>query len=204
MKSKKVAILDYGIGNHASIKHSLRTIGLIPKITKNIEDLDESRLIILPGVGSFPEAMSSLINNKLIDYIQDASKKGRSILGICLGMQLLATSSNEIKETSGLDIIPGVVENFEDLRVHVGWNSLHINNKLKSLMEPFDKSYVYFNHGYYYLCDEKYIVSYSDFQKKFPSIICSKKTVGVQFHPEKSQIIGVKILKKLILNLIND
>ena len=122
MKLKKIsiAILDYGVGNHSSVLRTLRYLGYRAKVCRDKEELNNSDIILLPGVGAFPTAMHYLYKYELVSYLKDAHKSSKPIIGICLGMQLLADCSKEIKVTSGLGLIPGNIEPIIGKKWHIG------------------------------------------------------------------------------------
>ena len=198
MIRKTFAILDYGVGNYNSIAGIISRIGHIPIITSNKIDIKKSNYIILPGVGTYPESKNKLRKNKLLNLIIQQSKIGKPILGICLGMQLLATISEEIKLTKGLNIIPGKIIKNKFNHHHIGWNKLIFLNK-KSYFKSLDKKEFYFQHNYSFCGSKKYISAYSiEKNIEIPSIIQNGNIVGVQFHPEKSQESGLIFFKEFI------
>ena len=144
MIRKTFAILDYGIGNYNSIAGIISRIGHIPIVTSNKMDIRNSNFIILPGVGTYPESKNKLRTNNLINLIIQQSKIGKPILGICLGMQLLASFSEEIKLTKGLNIIPGKIKKNKFNHHHIGWNKLIFLDK-KSCFSSLDKREFIFN-----------------------------------------------------------
>ena len=198
MIRKTFAILDYGIGNYNSIAGIISRIGHIPIVTSNKMDIRNSNFIILPGVGTYPESKNKLRTNNLINLIIQQSKIGKPILGICLGMQLLASFSEEIKLTKGLNIISGKIKKNKFNHHHIGWNKLIFLDK-KSCFSSLDKREFYFQHNYSFNGSKKHINAYSNENNtKIPSIIQKENTVGVQFHPEKSQESGLLFFKEFI------
>ena len=147
MKKISVAILDYGVGNHNSVLKCIRKIGYRSKICRDKEELDKSKVIILPGVGAFPTAMQYLYKYDLVSYLQEAHKINKPLIGICLGMQLMAESSQEIKLTSGLGLIPGSVEPISNKKWHIGWNTLETKLEDK-VFKTSDGDSMFFNHSY--------------------------------------------------------
>jgi glutamine amidotransferase len=145
MKSYSVGIVDYGIGNHASVVHSLRDIGFRVVVTDKATDLDAVDVLILPGVGAFPPAMSSLHDRGLIDYLRKQANSERPLIGICLGMQLLTEASYEYKYTVGLGLIPGDIQPFPNHGNHIGWNTLKFLH-MESRSSKSDGEAFYFNH----------------------------------------------------------
>ncbi len=203
MKIIVVGIIDYGMGNHASIAHSLRDLGFRVRISREIEELDAVDVLILPGVGAFPSAMRELHKSGLVSYLQEQVRKQRPLIGICLGMQLLAGASYEHEYTAGLDIIPGEIIPFANHSVHTGWNTLECRQR-NLLLTPSDGKEFYFNHSFYYQGPDEYQVAVSRHLLPFAAVIQRGKVVGLQFHPEKSQIAGKSLLKNLIMGCVHD
>ena len=202
MNLKSIGIIDYGLGNLASVKNSLKKIGYRVKVSKNIEVLNKVDMLVLPGVGAFPKAMNLLDEYNLIKFIQSKSKKDFPILGICLGMQLLAKSSMEQgHNTPGLGLISGEVVPFKENITHVGWNKLEIL-KDNDLSKKFNSHSMYFNHSYYLSNSKDTIITKTRYNEIFPSMITKRNIIGVQFHPEKSQALGTDLLKLIIERLI--
>ena len=202
MRIYSVGIVDYGIGNHASVVHTLRDIGFKVRVSNNVVDLDEADVLMLPGVGAFPTAMATLHERGLVEYLQHQSHLGRPLIGICLGMQLLANSSYEHKHTLGLGLIPGDIVPFENHSGHIGWNTVEfLENNL--LWSKNDGEAFYFNHSFYYEGPSDYQVAITQHLMGFPSIIQCGNVVGLQFHPEKSQLAGKSLLKNLINGLVD-
>ena len=202
MKKVSIGIIDYGIGNWNSIFNTLKKLNFKPLVTNDPSVLKKKDLIILPGVGAFKPAMESMHQNGLAELINDYASRKKPILGICLGMQLLANSSAENGETKGLNLIPGNVIPIGSKDCHIGWNSndFDVNNDLFSISS--DQSF-YFNHSYAFENNKDYVVTTTTYKDKvFPSIIRLDNIVGFQFHPEKSQIWGQKLLKSVITKLL--
>ena len=202
MKKISIGIVDYGMGNHASVVHSLRDIGFRVRISDNTSDLDESDVLILPGVGAFPSAMAKLHERGLVDYLHQQVNLGRPLIGICLGMQLLANASYEHKHTVGLGLIPGDIVPFEDHGGHIGWNTLEFSQNNSLWSESCEEAF-YFNHSFCYQGPSEYQVALTQHLIPFPSIIQRGNVVGLQFHPEKSQLAGKALLKNLIKGLVD-
>jgi glutamine amidotransferase len=202
MKIYSVGIVDYGMGNHASVLHSFRDIGFRVRVSDNTSDLDESDVLILPGVGAFPSAMASLHERGLVDYLHQQVNLGRPLIGICLGMQLLTNASYEHKHTEGLSLIPGNIVPFEDHGSHIGWNTLEFSQN-NSLWSESDGEAFYFNHSFCYQGPTEYQIAVTQHLIPFPSIIQRGNVIGLQFHPEKSQLAGKVLLKNLIKGLVH-
>ncbi len=200
-----LAIIDYNMGNLASVKNAFAKIGAEAKIVQNPDEVASFDKIILPGVGAFGDAMEHLEKTGMDEAIKAFAKSGKPLLGICLGMQLLLESSEEFGSHKGLGLIPGKVVHFDKekfpkpLKVpHMGWNELFVKQKtplLENLPEAF---YLYFVHSYHAQCDEKYIMGETLYGYTFPSAIYNENIYGFQPHPEKSHKNGLQILKNFM------
>ena len=201
-----IAVIDYGVGNLFSLLSSLNYVGLDTKLTNDIEEIKNAKGIILPGVGAFRDAIGNLEKYGLKETLISEAKKGKPFLGICLGMQMLFEKSYEYGEYEGLGLINGTVEEIKkyisknsDLKIpHMGWNSLAINDGFKDdkiLKDVDNNEYVYYVHSYFAKTDIKNIVAYSEYGTKIPGIVKNENVYGMQFHPEKSGDIGLKLLK---------
>ena len=197
-----IGIVDYGCGNFNSLKSVLRNINYNCIESKSIKQLDKTDLLILPGVGSFSHAAKNLRKSGLDKFLKKIHKK-KPILGICLGMQLFANIGYEKGKNKGLGIIPGKVEIIKEGKFNIGWKILNSNNK-DSNLNRFSNKYFYFNHGYKFKTLEKYIYMKTSIKNKnIPTVIRKKNILGVQFHPEKSQLNGKVFLKTIIENLLD-
>ena len=193
-----IAIIDYGMGNLRSVQKAFEKIGATAKITHDAGEILQAEKIVLPGVGAMPPAMEQLKHSGLVPVIKDAVAQGKPFLGICLGFQLLFDISSEGGQTPGLGILKGRVQRFARLKIpQIGWNQLHIKNPNSPILRQLGRSpYVYFCHSYFVEpSDRKIIASTSDYAIEFASSVSSGNIYGVQFHPEKSQTVGLRILK---------
>ena len=201
MRKLVIGILDYGVGNHGSLYHTLNRIGFRPFVCSEPSRLKASDLILLPGVGAFPPAMQALRSKGLDIFLQDEAVSGTPILGICLGMQLLGRSSNEDDFTAGLNLIPGDSVPLGAGCWHVGWNSL-IDIKSDPLFKPSHDQDFYFNHSYAFKVVDESTMCLSKFgESDIVSAVRANNIVGVQFHPEKSQRAGQEFLHTAIQGL---
>ncbi|MBK78263.1 MAG: imidazole glycerol phosphate synthase subunit HisH [Flavobacteriaceae bacterium] len=199
----KVGIIDYDLGNQDSLFYVLKSLGFRVLLSNKPKTLLKMDLIILPGVGAFPKAMKSLKKNGLDNFLIKWSKKDKPIIGICLGMQLLCSKSYEFKETKGLNLIKGEIINLKNRNWHIGWND---NTPLvhEKFFIGLKRQQFYYNHSYRFFGNAKFVISKCSFQNELiPSIIKSKKIIGIQFHPEKSQSSGKKLLVNIIKKLVN-
>ncbi|MBL7170919.1 MAG: imidazole glycerol phosphate synthase subunit HisH [Candidatus Omnitrophica bacterium] len=199
-----IAIIDYGMGNLRSVSKALDTLGAQVKITNKAKDIKEAAAIILPGVGAFHRAMENLTKLYILPPILRAIKEGKPFLGICLGLQLLFTESEEHGTHTGLNIVKGKVKRFSSgLKVpHMGWNQVNIKKPVPSAQKPnlfkniSDKSYFYFIHSYFVEPEDKSVILASTkYGTNFTSAIRMGNVFGTQFHPEKSGNLGLKALK---------
>lgn len=195
-----IGIIDYKMGNIGSIQNMLKRISVKSVISSKIELLNNCDKLILPGVGSFDQGMKNLKNHNLIRFLNDyVIKDKKPILGICLGMQLFADNSEE-GDLSGLGWIKGNVKKFnlrkDGLKVpHMGWNNIECKNSKLFLNLPNEKRF-YFVHSFFFECKNKEnIISTTDYGINFASSINKQNIWGTQFHPEKSHICGMNLLK---------
>ena len=198
---KKVCIIDYGSGNVASVFNVINFLGYDCKITNDLNYIQNSSHIILPGVGSYSAAMKK-INEKLSisDLENEILIKKKPFLGICVGMQILSTCGYEFGECKGLNWISGVVKKIDNPKLpHIGWNNIQIKKK-SVLLKDLDKDYnFYFVNSYHFIPEnEEDIISQTNYQQNFCSIIQKENIFGVQFHPEKSQKAGQLLIKNFL------
>ncbi len=193
-----IAVIDYGAGNIFSVKHALDHLGFENKLTSDPTEIKAADAVILPGVGAFPAAMEMLEKSGLVPIIKEQAAV-KTVLGICLGMQLLFDKSYEFEETAGLGLIHGSVEKIErdTLSVpHMGWNELVVQNDCPLMNGLPENPYVYFVHSYAAVCDDKDISAYCDYGGKVTALVYDGGYVyGAQFHPEKSGAVGLKMLE---------
>ncbi len=199
-----IAIIDYGMGNIHSVQKALESMGAKTVVTNKPADIKSCDKAVLPGVGAFDDAVLELKKQNLIDALNEFIRAGKMFLGICLGMQLLFEESEEAKTTKGLDVLKGAVKKFENkdgLKVpHMGWNQLKkVPGDCPLLKNIPDNSYVYFCHSYYpQPKEQRVIAATTDYGVDFTSIVWQDNIYGVQFHPEKSQEVGLKILRNFV------
>lgn len=195
-----IAIIDYDAGNLKSVEKALIHLGENPVVSRDPEVILKADKVILPGVGSFKEAMERLKEYKLVDVIHEVVKMQKPFLGICLGLQLLFESSEESPGVEGLGILKGKIvriPDYEDLKIpHIGWNSLKFPNKGRLFAGLEEEPYVYFVHSYYLRAEEPEIVVASTWYGTDIHASVEKGNVyACQFHPEKSSDTGLKLLK---------
>ncbi|MBN2428692.1 MAG: imidazole glycerol phosphate synthase subunit HisH [Deltaproteobacteria bacterium] len=200
-----IAIIDYGMGNLRSVQKGLEKCGFDARVTDDPKVVAQADKLVLPGVGAFKDCMNNLLEGGFEEPIHRHIEAGRPFLGICLGLQLLFTESEEFGRHRGLDIIPGKVVRFpetmtvsgEELKVpHMGWNRIAFQKRPPLFEGVQDGSFVYFVHSYYVVPDDPVVVATTtDYGISFCSSIWKDNIVACQFHPEKSQQVGLKILK---------
>ena len=193
-----IAIIDYNMGNLASVVNAFRKLEIDAKVIQNPDEVKKFDKIILPGVGAFGDAINHLESSGMKEAILDFAKSGKYMLGICLGMQLLFEKSQEFGEAKGLSLIEGEVDYFKTkLKVpHMGWNKMF--NKENPIFETLQNPYLYFVHSLHAVCDDKYVIGYTDYDYKFVSAVNKDNIFGFQPHPEKSHDEGLKILKNFV------
>ena len=213
-----ITIIDYGMGNLRSVSKALEEVGAKVKVSDDPKTVSGADKLVVPGVGAFKDAMRELRARRLIEPIKKFIKSGGPFLGLCLGLQLLFSESEEGGTSKGLDIIKGRVLRFprrpltlgegEDaLKVpHMGWNRIQIKNQKSKIKNACpllkgipDGSYAYFVHSYYADPDDDgCVAAWTDYGIEFPSVVWAKNIYATQFHPEKSQKLGLKILRNYV------
>jgi len=200
-----VLIIDYGMSNLGSIRRAIEECGGDVIVSDNPQSLKSAERIILPGVGTFSDGMKNLKNRGWISILtEEVINNNIPLLGICLGMQLLADKGDEGGESEGLGFIQGEIKKFQPIlkeeRIpHIGWNEVHKLNSSKLLEGIPDKSDFYFVHSYFFQTkNEENIIAWTPYCGKFSSIINSGNIYGVQFHPEKSIPAGFSLLKNFL------
>ncbi len=190
------------MGNLRSVSKALETVGVKTRVTNRPEDIVSATAIVLPGVGAFSRGMENLKRDKLLTAILENIKKNKPFLGICLGLQLLFTESEEHGICKGLNVIKGSVKKFApNVKIpHIGWNQIKIKNgKFKILKDIPNGSYFYFDHSYYVEPEDKNtVVAITEYGKDFVSVVNKDNVWGMQFHPEKSSTLGLKILENFV------
>ena len=199
-----VAIVDYNMGNLASVYNACKLIDAKADVVSDPNKLQEYDRVILPGVGAFADAMKHLNDTGMLEAVKKFALSGKPIIGICLGMQLLFDSSEEFGDTLGLGLIPGKVVAFDKSKMdmeehkvpHVGWNKLF--NKPNKLFKDIQNPYLYFVHSYHVVTDDKYVIGKTHYGYDFVSAVQKDNIYGFQPHPEKSHDNGIQILKNFM------
>lgn len=195
-----VVIIDYGMGNLKSVYNALVKINCPCIISSDIEEIRKADKLILPGVGAFKDCMDNLNRVKLVEIIKEEVKKGKPLLGICLGMQVLFEKGYEGEERLGLGLLKGSIQKMEDTTVkipHIGWNNLERNKEDNLLKGIKENPYVYYVHSYRATdYDNADLIGYSMYgDLKIPGLFRKGNIIGAQFHPEKSGEDGLNILR---------
>ncbi len=198
----QVAIVDYGMGNLRSVQKGFEHVGVRAEVTRDIDRLDAAAGVVLPGVGAFGACMENLEQLGLVEAVRRALDSGRPFLGICVGLQLLFEESEEYGPVAGLGVLGGRCKRFRatdqpEYRVpHMGWNQLDLKTPSRLLEGVEDGSFVYFVHSYYVESDDPAVVAAStSYGTDFVASVVRDNVYGCQFHPEKSQKVGLKILE---------
>ena len=196
-----VAIVDYGVGNLFSLVSSFNAIGVQAVATGDKNVIEKADKIILPGVGAFGDAAKKLISSGLKDVVLQQVKKGKPLLGICLGMQLLFDKSFEYGEHNGLSLISGEIRPIKevipsDYKIpHIGWNALKFTKESKLFKYLKDGDFVYFVHSFYGAKCSDSVIATAEYGAELTAAVEKENVYGCQFHPEKSGDVGLKILK---------
>jgi glutamine amidotransferase len=201
-----IALIDYGIGNLRSVQKALEHIGADVRLTEDAGVILDADKVVLPGVGAFGDGMKGLRERGLVDVVRGVAVRGTPLLGICVGMQVLFEAGEERGEHEGLGILPGRVRPFpisnlqsSNLKIpQTGWNQIEPQKDSPLFVGLPRGAYAYFNHGYY--CDARPgdTLAATDYGGAYPSIVGRGRVYGIQFHPEKSQRVGLLLLKNFV------
>ncbi len=203
MRRPHIAIIDYGMGNIRSVHNALLRLGCTVVTSFRPEDMFEADALILPGVGAFGEAVANLKARELIEPIQRAVRdEGKPLLGICLGMQLLAETSEEGGVFEGLSLVRGEVRRINvsaNFRIpHMGWNTLSIKKQQPLFGQLADGDAFYFVHSYQLICDSDDVAATTTYESDIVAAVQHNHVFGVQFHPERSQRKGLELLRNFV------
>lgn len=203
LRVKKVSIVDYGRGNLWSVQKAFEKVQSHVEIVKKPEDVTKANALVLPGVGAFKDAFESLKSLDLVEPIKEHVNSGKPFLGVCLGMQLLFTESEEFGGCRGFDIFKGKIVRFVEIPgfkvPHMGWNQVHYDSEISIMNGIPQDSFFYFVHSYYIESEDNSLkVATTDYSIKFISMISKDNIFATQFHPEKSQEYGLKMLSNFV------
>lgn len=193
----RVAIIDYGVGNLRSVEKAFAATGCEALVSGNEKELRAAERLVLPGVGAFGACMKALKERGFDRLVYERAREGTPLLGVCVGMQLLFEESEEFGSTRGLGLLRGRVRRFgNDLVVpHVGWNRIH-QRRPHALFEGIpDGAFCYFVHSFYCEPERDVAIGETEYGGRYASVIAEKNICGVQFHPEKSQDVGLRMLR---------
>jgi glutamine amidotransferase len=194
-----IAIVDYGMGNLRSVEKGFLKVGVDARIVSDRKSVEDAKGVVLPGVGAFRDCIRNLTDADLTGAIIASVRKGKPFLGICLGLQVLFSESEEFGLCRGLDLFRGRVVRFPEggLKVpHMGWNTVKIERRPPAFDGIPDESYFYFVHSFYVAPEESGIVAgTTEYGSRFTAMVWKDNILATQFHPEKSQELGLKILK---------
>lgn len=196
-----ITMIDYGIGNLRSVQKALEHVGAGVQLTSDPHKIRRAEKLVLPGVGAFGAGMAALRERELLAPIEDAAAAGTPLLGICLGMQLLFEASEERGRHEGLGLLPGRVLRFgSGLKVpHIGWNQIEHDGTHPLLQGVAPGAHAYFVHSFYCQADDRStVIAETEYGQRFAAIAGLEHVVGIQFHPEKSQQVGLRILRNFV------
>jgi glutamine amidotransferase len=207
-KRQMIALIDYGAGNVRSVRKALETVGADVQLTRDPEAMRAATKIVLPGVGAFGDCMAGLRRTGLADALCQAVEHGKLLLGICVGMQVLFEEGEEMGHHAGLGLFPGRVVRFSFsasaagkepiLKIpHTGWNQIK-PIRACSLLNGLSRAWTYFNHAYYCQARPEHTLAVTDYGDPFPAVVGRDSVYGIQFHPEKSQEVGLRILRNFV------
>ncbi|HEU0109017.1 MAG TPA: imidazole glycerol phosphate synthase subunit HisH [Vicinamibacteria bacterium] len=195
-----IAVVDYGIGNLGSVMKAFRHLGAPAILSGDISELRRADVLVLPGDGAFASTMEEIEGRGLVSVLREAVEQGRTLLGICIGMQLLFEESEEHGRHRGLGLLPGRVRRLEgEMPIpHMGWNQLHPTRPHPMLEGVADGAHVYFVHSYWCDAPAEVVLAETDYGARFPAIVGRGNVLGVQFHPEKSQAVGLRLMENFV------
>jgi imidazole glycerol-phosphate synthase subunit HisH len=192
-----ITVVDYGVGNLHSVAKALEKVGAQTRVTSDWKDVEKSDGVVLPGVGAFKDSMDAMHRSDLVKAIKAFIASGKPFLGVCVGLQMLFSESEEFGLSKGLDIFPGKVVKFAQGQKipHMGWNQIQIKKDGNPLLKGLKNGdYLYFVHSYYVMPkDSSIVAAKTGYGVDFTCMVWEKNVFGTQFHPEKSQVVGLRI-----------
>ena len=201
-----ILIIDYKVGNNQSVMNALKLLGYEFSVSNKKEDIEKADVFIMPGVGAFSEAMKNINELGILETLKEqVLVKKKPILGICLGMQILAEQSEEYGLHKGLGWIKGEIKKLDEKKAvrvpHVGWNDIAMKKKTPLFEKTAEGADFYFDHSYHFVCDEEFIAATCQYGNEVVAAVQKDNIFGVQFHPEKSQSNGLKLFRSFFDNL---
>ena len=200
-----IALIDYGAGNVRSVHKALEAVGADVRMVRGPGPLRDAEKVVLPGVGAFGDCMASLGRAGLVDALHRAVEMGKPLLGICVGLQVLFEEGEEMGRHLGLGLLPGRVVRFADAIVaqglkipHTGWNQIEPVGARPLFRGLPPGAWAYFNHAYFCQARPEHIIAVTDYGGPFPSAVKRGNVYGIQFHPEKSQDVGLHVLRNFV------
>ena len=200
-----IALIDYGAGNVRSVHKALEAVGADVRMVRGPDPLRDAEKVVLPGVGAFGDCMASLGRAGLVDALHRAVEMGKPLLGICVGLQVLFEEGEEMGRHLGLGLLPGRVARFADAIVaqglkipHTGWNQIEPVGARRLFRGLPPGAWAYFNHAYFCQARPEHIIAVTDYGGPFPSAVKRGNVYGIQFHPEKSQDVGLHVLRNFV------
>jgi len=197
----QIIIIDYGVGNFRNVQKAFEAIGASATISDSVEVVSKAEVVVLPGVGAFGDAMANLQQRELDKPVLEAVQAGKPLLGICVGLQLLFEQSQEMGAHRGLAILPGQVVRFpQTLTVpHMGWNQIEPQQNHPLLKNIERGDFAYFAHSYHAVpANPTHILACTEYGQRYASVVGKDNVCAIQFHPEKSQQVGLQILKNFV------
>lgn len=198
----KLVIVDYGVGNFRNVQKAFQAVGADADITESAQAVRDAGAVVLPGVGAFGDAIDNLRQRGLDQPVLDALRAGKPLFGICVGLQLMFDASEEMGQHTGLGIFPGKIGRFplSHLPVpHMGWNQIHPVQPHPLLQNIDDGDFAYFAHSYYAQAENPaHVIATTDYGLDYASVVARENVCAIQFHPEKSQQVGLQILKNFV------
>jgi glutamine amidotransferase len=197
----KITIIDYGVGNFRNVQKAFQYVGATAEISDSVEVISRAEALVLPGVGAFGDAIDNLRARNLDEPVLEAVQAGKPLLGICVGLQLLFDESEEMGHHIGLGILPGKIVRFpQGLTVpHMGWNQIEPKRDHPLLNGIQSGDFAYFAHSYHVVTNNTAdIIARTDYGEYVPSVVGRDNVCAIQFHPEKSQQVGLKILQNFV------
>lgn len=198
----KLAIIDYGVGNFRNVQKAFQAVGADADITESVQAVRDAGAVVLPGVGAFGDAIDNLRQRGLDRPVLDALRAGKPLFGICVGLQLMFDESEEMGQHTGLGIFPGKIVRFPTTELpvpHMGWNQIHPAQAHPLLNHIDNGDFAYFAHSYYARPQNPaHVVATTDYGLDYASVVARDNVCAIQFHPEKSQQVGLQILKNFV------